>query len=158
MMVLRIQWSLLLAGVAIAQSGFLTTPLFAQNGGDASETADLTFDDIKFDMDKEAEFDRAFLTDKINDLDGKRIRIRGYILPSFKQTNISKFILVRDNQECCFGPGAALCDCILVKLEKGQEIDFTVRPITVTGTFYLKEFKSGNKVLAVFRLKNGVVE
>lgn len=124
-----------------------------QNGADA-EVLDLTFDDIKFEMDKEAEFEREFLTERINELDGRVIKIRGYILPSFKHSQISKFILVRDNQECCFGPGAALCDCILVSLQKGHEIEYTVRPVTVEGKFYVKEWKTGGKVLAVFRMKN----
>jgi hypothetical protein len=59
----------------------------------------------------------------------------------FRETDISEFVLVRDNQECCFGPGAALFDCVVVNLVGDTRTDFTTRPVTVTGTFKLKEYK-----------------
>jgi hypothetical protein len=43
------------------------------------------------------------LTKEIEAMDGQLIRIRGYMLPSFQQSGIKKFVLVRDNMECCFG-------------------------------------------------------
>ena len=67
-------------------------------------------------MKKGDPYDASTLTDKVKKLDGKPIRIRGYILPSFQQTGIKQFVLVRDNMECCFGPGALLHDCILVEM------------------------------------------
>ena len=114
---------------------------------------DLTFDGIKFPIEKGAKFKRSMLTKKIEDLDGQRIRIRGYILPSFQQKGIKQFILVRDNMECCFGPGAALYDCIVVEMAKGKSTSFTVRPIAVEGTFVIRPFKGpdGNH-LAVYHL------
>ena len=68
---------------------------------DAELPENVTFDDVKFEIEKNEDFSRQILTDKINNFEGKRIKIRGYIRPSFKQTGIEKFILVRDNQECC---------------------------------------------------------
>ncbi len=114
---------------------------------------DLTFDGIKFPIEKGAKFKRSMLTKKIEDLDGQRIRIRGYILPSFQQKGIKQFILVRDNMECCFGPGAALYDCIVVEMAKGKSTSFTVRPIAVEGAFAIRPFKGpdGNH-LAVYHL------
>ena len=96
--------------------------------------------------------------DKINNFEGKRIKIRGYIRPSFKQTGIEKFILVRDNQECCFGPGAMIYDCMIVGMKKGTATEFTTRPITVEGDFYLKEFEGPDgKLWAIYRLRNATV-
>ncbi len=100
----------------------------------------------------------ALLTERINQLDGERITIRGFIRPGVKQRGITRFIFVRDNQECCFGPGAALCDCVLVALRPKNPTHFTVRPITVTGTFVVKEYKVRDQVLAIFRMKDAVVE
>ncbi len=51
----------------------------------------------------------------------KNVRVRGFILPSFQQSGITQFVLVRDNQECCFGPGAALHDCVVVRHEARQD-------------------------------------
>jgi len=115
----------------------------------------LTFDDVKFEMEKDEEFEREMLTDEINDMVGKQISIRGFILPNgTRQSGNKKFILVRDNKECCFGPGAALYDCVLVKLQDGHEVDFTVRPVTVEGTFQLKELEIGGRTMAIYRMRD----
>ncbi len=122
-------------------------------GQSPKKPKDLTFDGIKFPMKKGDKFKRSMLTKKIEDLDGQRIRIRGYILPSFKQKGIKQFVLVRDNMECCFGPGAALYDCIVVEMAKGKSTSFTVRPVAVEGTFAIRPFKGPDgKHLAVYHL------
>lgn len=108
----------------------------------AKQKGELTFDDIKFDIEKGGKFKRSMITESIEALDKKTIQIRGYILPAsvFKQNGIEEFVLVRDNMECCFGPGAALYDCIMVRMEKGKTAEFSVRPIAVKGKFEIKEF------------------
>lgn len=114
---------------------------------------DITFDDIKFDMLKDEPFDREMLADRIEHLHGRDVRIRGYILPSFQQRGITEFVLVRDNLECCFGPGAALFDCIVVHMETGRDISYTVRPVTVEGTFAIDELKGADGThLAIYRM------
>jgi|694.fasta_scaffold00058_53 hypothetical protein len=104
---------------------------------------DLTFDDLKFDIEKGGQFKRDMLTEEIEKLHRRDIRIRGFILPAsvFKLTGFTEFVLVRDNMECCFGPGAALYDCIIVNMAKGKSADFSTRPVTVKGRFEVKEFK-----------------
>ena len=125
---------------------------------DAELPENVTFDDVKFEIEKNEDFSRQILTDKINNFEGKRIKIRGYIRPSFKQTGIEKIILVRDNQECCFGPGAMIYDCMIVGMKKGTATEFTTRPITVEGDFYLKEFEGPDgKLWAIYRLRNATV-
>jgi len=115
---------------------------------------DVTFDDVKLEMKKGDSFESSLLSEKVKQLDGKRIRIRGYILPSFQQTGIKQFVLVRDNMECCFGPGALLHDCILVEMIAPAEATFTVRPVSVEGTFSIREVKdpTNGKHLAIYHL------
>tara|TARA_Y100000385_G_C12937487_1_gene569489 strand:+ start:289 stop:756 length:468 start_codon:yes stop_codon:yes gene_type:complete len=133
----------------------LPADCLAQAKGAGSDVLYLTFDDVEFEMEKGEEFERGLLTEKIKDLVGKRISIRGFILPNgTRESGNQKFILVRDNKECCFGPGAALYDCVLVKLEKGHEVDFTVRPVTVEGTFQLKELVIGGRTMAIYRMRD----
>jgi hypothetical protein len=112
-----------------------TTPTRKTDG----RLVDCTFDDIKFPLEKGDPFDRSLLTDRIEDLVGRRIRIRGFILPGFQQTGLTQFVLVRDNMECCFGPGAALYDCIVVEMDAGKTTEFSTRPVAVEGTFSIKE-------------------
>lgn len=117
---------------------------------------DITFDDLKFDIEKDEPFLREKLTEQIERLHGKRVKLRGYILPStlYKETDIDQFVLVRDNQECCFGPGAALFDCVIVEMVPGRTTDFVTRPVTVEGVFKIQEYKypDGSGHFAVFRI------
>ena len=120
----------------------------------AAAARDITFDDLKFPLKKGAAFQRTLLTPKIERLDTQRVRIRGYILPSFQQDGITQFVLVRDNQQCCFGPGAALYDCILVEMAAGKTTSFSVRPVAVEGVFRIKPYLGpDNKPLAVYQLE-----
>jgi hypothetical protein len=102
---------------------------------------EVTFDDIKLDMEKGSPFSRELLPKRVTALGGTPIRIRGYILPSFQQRGLTQFVLVRDNQECCFGPGAALHDCIVVRMRPGKTADFSIRPVAVAGTFRIDELR-----------------
>ncbi len=128
----------------------------------AKTKGEISFDDLKFDIEKGGDYDPSMLTDEIRGLDGKRISIRGFILPStlFRETNIDEFVLVRDNQECCFGPGAALFDCVVVNLVGGTRTDFTTRAVTVSGTFRLKEYRYPDGVghFAIFNLEGTSVK
>ena len=101
---------------------------------------DLTFDDLEFGMEPDADFERSVLGEKIEKLDGKRVVIRGFILASsvFQQKGIKQFILVRDNQQCCFGPGAYIYHNMQVQMEEGQTANFGIRPVTVEGQFAIK--------------------
>ncbi len=121
-------------------------------------TVDITFDDIKFDIKPDAPFKREMLTKKIEDMAGKPVRIRGYILPSFQQSGLTQFVLVRDNQACCFGPGAALYDCIVVEMKPGKSTDFNLYPVAVEGTFSIKVLDDPDgKALAIYHLDGEAV-
>ena len=114
---------------------------------------EISFDDIVFEMEEGNPFSQDLLPERVTSLVGQQIRIRGYILPSFQQTGLTQFVLVRDNMECCFGPGAALYDCVVVKMLPGKTAEFSIRPVAVTGTFGIKELKGPDENhLAVYSL------
>lgn len=112
---------------------------------------ELTFDDIKFAMETGSKFERELIGAPIEGLSGKRIRIRGYILPTTKQ-HPDQFILVRDNMECCFGPGAALYDCVAVFMNPGKQTTFTTRPVAVEGTFSIEVSEFEGMVFSIYRM------
>jgi hypothetical protein len=135
------------------------------NGGEdpaadkTSRILDLSFDDVKFEMEKGDPFSQDLLPEAVSLLNGTRIRIRGYILPSFQQEGITQFVLVRDNMECCFGPGAALYDCIVVRMLPGRSTNFSVRPVAVSGTFRIEELIGPDgRHLAIYSLDGEAVE
>ena len=114
---------------------------------------EITFDDVKLPLEKGDPFTPDILPPAVKGLDGQRVRIRGYILPSFQQRGITNFVLVRDNMECCFGPGALLHDCVVVAMIPGKSTEFSIRPVAVTGTFRIKEMKGHDgKHLAVYAI------
>ena len=60
--------------------------------------------------------------------------------------------------QCCFGPGAALYDCVVVDMKPGKSTDFTVRPVAVEGTFTLRDFLGPDgKHLAIYHLDGDAV-
>ncbi|KAA5540950.1 DUF3299 domain-containing protein [Roseiconus nitratireducens] len=130
---------------------------------------EINFDDLQFDIQKDQAFDKSMLNERVKKLDGRNVKLRGYILPStlYKETDIDQFVLVRDNQECCFGPGAALFDCVVVEMVPGATTDFVTRPVTVEGKFELDTDKyrypggagpKGASHFAIFRIKGKTVK
>ena len=125
----------------------------------------ISFDTIKFEMEKRDRFVKTMLTPTINALDKKRVKIRGFMLPSHLNAGIARFILVRDNQECCFGPGAALFDAVAVEMRKGETTKYEYFPITVDGVFHIDPIENPlygegpleNSHLYIFRMDDAVV-
>jgi hypothetical protein len=116
---------------------------------------EISFDDLKFEMEKGGTFTRDLIPEVVKKLDGTNITIRGYMHPMVTQsTGIKDFILVRDNLECCFGPGAALFDCIDVKMVVPATTRFSVFPIAVKGRFTVKEkyYPDGSGPCAIYYL------
>jgi hypothetical protein len=125
---------------------------------DAKGITEATFDDVKFEMVKTDKFERSMLTPKVQSLFDKRIRIRGYMYPTMRKRGLTQFVLVRDNMECCFGPGAALYDCILISMEPGKTAEYSIRPIAVEGTFRLDEYPGPDgRPLAIYQMKGEAV-
>jgi hypothetical protein len=125
----------------------------------ARKRGEYTFDDLKFEIERGGAFKEEMLTDPIRSLNKKTMRIRGYILPTsvFQQKGIKQFVLVRDNQECCFGPGAMIYDCIIVEMQEGKTADFATRPVTVQGRFEIDansyRYSPDGDHYAIFRIK-----
>jgi hypothetical protein len=120
---------------------------------------DITFDTVKLDMKKGDPFKRSLITTAIEKLDGGRIRIRGYILPPFQQSGLTRFVLVRDNMACCFGPGAAIYDSMFVELKPRQTTDYTIAPIMIEGTFNIHEVEGlGGKPISIYHVLADKVE
>ncbi|MGC3966182.1 MAG: hypothetical protein QM775_02055 [Pirellulales bacterium] len=120
----------------------------------------ITFDNLMFPMERDDPFSPTLLTDAVRSLFDKRIKVRGFIHPSCPyETGVKSFILVRDDQGCCFGPGALLYDCIMVDMVPGRTTNYSVRPVAVQGVLKFREFKdSKGKHEAIFHLDAEAVE
>ena len=89
-------------------------------------------------------------------LDGKRIRVRGFMFPPFQDTGIRGFVLARDNQICCFGRTAKEYDLVDTFLRKGVTTDYIQnRPFDVVGIFRIKS--EIEKFTAMYELEDAIV-
>ncbi|NOT72608.1 MAG: DUF3299 domain-containing protein [Hyphomicrobium sp.] len=71
----------------------------------------------------------------VAELDGKRVRIGGYIVPlDFEATNVKEFLLVPFVGACIHVPPPPANQIVYVKVEKGFEVSGTFDPISVVGT------------------------
>ena len=120
----------------------------------ADGVLDLTFDDLEFDIERDGDFEMSMLPEEITELKGKSIILRGFILDASVFSNkFDKFVFVRDNNECCFGPGAFLYHNTQVELVEGTFATFTTRPVVVEGTFDIRPFYGpGNKCFSVYHI------
>lgn len=133
---------------------FVAVSVWSTAAAVAQDAEDISFDDVKLELEKNEDYGRDVLTDRVLELEGKRVVIRGYMLPSFQRSGIEKFVLVRDNQECCFGPGAKLYDSMIVMMAEGESVEYSTRPIALEGTFRVKAMKLGGTLAAIYQLKD----
>jgi hypothetical protein len=88
-------------------------------------------------------------------LDGQRIRVRGFMYPTF-QDPVPAFVLARDNQICCFGRNPKVYDLVRVTMRTGQTSAYIQnRPFDVVGRFHIAEQHEEGKLL--YRLDDAIV-
>lgn len=92
----------------------------------------------------------------LKELDGKRIRVRGFMFPPFQDTDIRGFVLARDNQICCFGRTPKEYDLVEIFMRKGVTTHYIQnRPFDVVGIFRIKS--EIEKYSAMYELEDAVV-
>lgn len=91
-------------------------------------------------------------------LDGKQIRIRGFMYPPFRETDIEGFVLARDNQICCFGRNPKIYDLIAVTMKKGVTTDYILnRPFDVVGTFHIRPDVEDGEWYNLYEITDAIV-
>ncbi len=78
-------------------------------------------------------------SNKAEELDGKRVFIKGYVRPSDRKTNLKDFILVGDFGQCCFGGNPKINEVIAVTFSTDDRIDYSLRRRHIGGTFHLNK-------------------
>lgn len=91
-------------------------------------------------------------------LDGKRIRIRGFMFPPFSQTGIHAFGLARDNQICCFGRNPKIYDVFDVHMRDGVTTEYLPnRPFDVVGVFHIRPEAEEGKLFRLYEIDDATV-
>lgn len=94
----------------------------------------------------------------LSGLNGKKIRIRGWMYPTFVPEGLTSFTLARDNGICCFQRFPKIYDVILVQLEKGRSTDYIgQRPFDVEGVFRIDNEGDGSDLPRLYKIENARV-
>ncbi len=94
----------------------------------------------------------------LKNLNGARIRIRGFMYPPFQQTGYEFFMLARDNQICCFGKNPKIYDLFPVVMRDGVTADYILnRPFDVVGTFHIKAETIDDELERIYMIDDAIV-
>jgi hypothetical protein len=122
---------------------------------------DVAFADLRFETNdpNKHEFKRGMLTDAIESLVGKKVRIKGFMLPTDRAKNLERFVLTNDNKMRLCAVAPTLTEVVVVETRADAAAEFTVREVAISGTFDVHEFKdSEGRCLAVYRIVDALVE
>ncbi len=103
-------------------------------------TIEITFDEIQLPIQADIVFRPFMLSERVKELDGKKIRISGYMLPDMKTKNITQFVLLK-NTECKFGPGGQADHLLNVLMTDGVTAKFRDDPVSVEGVLKINPFQ-----------------
>ncbi len=92
-------------------------------------------------------------------LDGKRVRIGGYMYPTFEESGFERFVLDASGRFMNFGSNPKAYELLAVELVPGTTTSYptTFRPIEVIGTFRLDPIFEDGKVAGLYFLENAAV-
>jgi len=157
------QMSDILTGRLLALAGMVLSALFLTGGLAlasyvyATEAPDgydrIGFSDLRCDDDQR----RAghVVPPDLMKYDGQKVFIKGYMRPSSTRFQLAQFLLVRDNNECCFGKNdPAYYDRVQVTLQDKLRADYSTRLFRLAGTLrILPEAARMGPEYAVFSLE-----
>ena len=98
-----------------------------------------------------------YFPDWLAALDGRRIRIRGWMYPTFVSEGLSSFTMARDNGICCFQRMPKIYDVIFVKLGEGEQSKYIDHPFDVEGIFHIDSEGDGSELPRLYKIENARV-
>lgn len=152
-----------LSGKALAIIGLVLSLTFTVSGGALQAYSFATevpegFARINFTQDisrKEFVYERGIwsLHPDVKALEGSKIFIKGYMYPTRQTQGIKTFIMVKDNQQCCFGGQPKLNDMMLIDMQEGKESDYIDGLVAVAGIFHAKSPSEGGQLRPVYEIE-----
>ena len=94
----------------------------------------------------------------LKELEGKRVRVRGFMYPPFEETGLKAFVLARDNQICCFGRNPKVYDLVEISMRRGETANYIQnRPFDVVGVFHIDPIADEGELFGLYRIDDAVV-
>lgn len=96
------------------------------------------------------------LPERIKNLNGKRIRIRGYMRPTFEEKNLEQFVMEGDLDLFHFGRPRKAYELIHVNTKPDKRCDYIhSKPFDVIGTFRIEEIVDDGMLLGLYWIVDG---
>lgn len=96
--------------------------------------------------------------DWLSELDGQRIRIRGFMIPPFQAKGLKRFALARDNGICCFVRTPKIYDVIDVRMAEGQTTHYIANtPFDVEGIFRIQPVADDGELYKLYKIEDATV-
>lgn len=88
-------------------------------------------------------------------LDGQRVRMRGFMVPTFQADDLVAFTLARDTSACCFGPNPKVSYLIEVSMQKGKTSEYIdLKPFDVVGVLHVGDEVTPGRL---YQIDNAIV-
>jgi len=92
----------------------------------------ITFDDLILGMQPDMVYRPFMLTDRAKELEGKKVRLSGDMLP-YESKKAKEFILLRNNK-CLYGKGGQADHVAHILMKDGHTLDYTNNTVRIEGT------------------------
>jgi hypothetical protein len=118
------------------------------------EPLGLTWDRLTLPIPPDANYEPWMMTTRVQALDGRQVRIEGYMFGGLFQTKgIHSFPLVKD-KECAFGEGCQPYHAIQVELAGDLTANYTASPVTIEGQLKIRPWNGPNgKTWSLYHLE-----
>lgn len=99
------------------------------------------------------------MPDWLRGLNGKQVRLRGFMYPTFDTEGIEQFVLARDNQICCFGRNPKVYDLVQINMKAGKSTYYipATRAFDVIGKFKIEMQSNDGQPYGLYMIDNAEV-
>jgi hypothetical protein len=137
-----------------------TSPRAKPDSTSPKEPIPVDWEMLELPLGEDNSFEPWMVTRRVEQLAGKRIRIKGLIYAGglSQRGNIREFPLIRE-VGCQFGNGAPAWHVIMVELEGKLRTEYKTEPITLEGILRVKPYNGADgKTWSVYHLQGTKVE
>ncbi len=121
---------------------------------DVNDIEKIDFADLNLGMESDQVFRPFMLTERARELDGRVVRISGYMDAGvLQQEGFRDFVLLR-NTECKFGPGGQADHLVHVEVKENINTKYTDKVISATGLLSIEPFQGDDgNTWAIYKLQ-----
>jgi len=88
----------------------------------------------------------------VKNLDGAKVKISGYIMPTTEADSITEFALVPSLFGCCFGAPPGVQHVILCKTPAGKGVEFTTDEVEIDGILHVRPKRQDGYTYSLFEM------